>query len=101
MQTLEKVGISMTAVTDTLLNEGVKIFVDAFVKLIAAVSKRFASPELVKRQTVTLPPDLDAALRTVVRDRETGGQVRRLGARDATPWTRSEEADWLGLAGIH
>ena len=100
MQTLEKVGISMTAVTDTLLNEGVKIFVDAFVKLIAAVSKRFASPELVKRQTVTLPPDLDAAVRTVVRDWETGGKVRRLWARDATLWTGSDEADWLGWLGI-
>jgi len=100
MQTLAKVGISMQEVTDTLLNEGVKIFADAFVKLIAAVSKRFAAPELVKRQTVKLPPDLDGAVRAMIRDWQAGGKVRRLWARDATLWTGSDEADWLGWLGI-
>ncbi|MBI1848333.1 MAG: bifunctional transaldolase/phosoglucose isomerase [Candidatus Rokubacteria bacterium] len=100
MQTLEKVGISMKEVTDRLLADGVKIFADAFVTLIAAVSKRFAAPELVKRQTFTLPPDLEGAVHTTIRDWQAGGKVRRLWACDATLWTGSDEADWLGWLGI-
>jgi transaldolase/glucose-6-phosphate isomerase len=100
MQTLEKVGISMKAATERLLDEGVKIFVDAFAKLLAAVSKRFAAPALVKRQTFTLPPDLEGAVRTAIRDWQAGGKVRRLWARDATLWTGTDEAGWLGWLGI-
>ncbi|PYN96000.1 MAG: hypothetical protein DMD91_23140 [Candidatus Rokuibacteriota bacterium] len=100
MQTLEKVGISMKAATDRLLDEAVKLFADAFVKLIAAVSKRFAAPALVKRQTFTLPADLDATVRSTMRDWQTGGKVRRLWARDATLWTGTDEAEWLGWMGI-
>jgi transaldolase/glucose-6-phosphate isomerase len=100
MQTLEKVGISMKAVTDKLLDEAVKLFADAFVKLIAAVSKRFAAPELVKRQTWKLPQDLEATVRATIRDWQAGGKVRRLWARDASLWTGSDEADWLGWMGI-
>ncbi|MGH7353841.1 MAG: bifunctional transaldolase/phosoglucose isomerase, partial [Candidatus Rokuibacteriota bacterium] len=100
MQTLEKVGISMKAATDKLLDEAVKLFADAFVKLIAAVSKRFAAPELVKRQTFKLPQDLDATVRSTIRDWQAGGKIRRLWARDATLWTGADEADWLGWMGI-
>jgi transaldolase/glucose-6-phosphate isomerase len=100
LATLEKVGISMKQATDRLLDEAVKLFVDAFAKLIAAVSKRFASPELVKRQTYKLPTDIDGLVHSTLRDWQTGGKVRRLWARDATLWTGADEADWLGWLGI-
>jgi transaldolase / glucose-6-phosphate isomerase len=39
METLARVGISMKAVTDQLTHEGVKLFADAFDKLLEAVEK--------------------------------------------------------------
>src|SRR4030095_2660954 len=59
MDTLAKVGIDMKQVTDTLLVDRCKIFVDAFVKLQAAVSKQLRTPsEASKRQSAKLPADL-------------------------------------------
>jgi len=100
MQTLENVGISMKQATDRLLDEGVKLFAEAFTKLIGAVSSRLAKAEPVTHQTFTLPPDLDRAVRTTLRDWQEAGKVRRLWARDATLWTGSDEADWLGWLGV-
>jgi transaldolase len=39
MENLERAGISMKQITDQLTNEGVKLFADAFEKLLAAVEK--------------------------------------------------------------
>ena len=39
METVDKVGISMKQVTDKLTDDGVKLFADAFDKLLAAVAK--------------------------------------------------------------
>ena len=39
MANVAKVGISMKEVTDKLTNDGVKLFADAFDKLLAAVAK--------------------------------------------------------------
>jgi glucose-6-phosphate isomerase len=50
--------------------------------------------------TWTLPADLDAAVRTTVRDWTERGKVARLWARDATLWTGTDEASWLGWLGI-
>jgi transaldolase / glucose-6-phosphate isomerase len=50
--------------------------------------------------TWTLPADLDAAVRTTVRDWTEQGKVARLWARDATLWTGTDEASWLGWLGI-
>jgi transaldolase / glucose-6-phosphate isomerase len=40
MDELARSGISMKEVTDKLTNDGVKLFADAFDKLLAAVAKR-------------------------------------------------------------
>ena len=44
MQGLEKAGISMKAATDKLTEDGVKLFADAFDKLLAAVAQQKAAP---------------------------------------------------------
>jgi transaldolase/glucose-6-phosphate isomerase len=44
----------------------------------------------------SLPPDLDAALRTALQDWQQNDKTARLWARDASLWTDSDEADWLG-----
>jgi len=102
MATLPKVGISMKEVTDKLTIDGVKLFADAFDQLLAAVEKSSSSPVTprVSRQTYNLPKDLAAAVKTAADDWRANGKVRRLWQRDATLWTGTDEANWLGWLGI-
>jgi transaldolase / glucose-6-phosphate isomerase len=102
MDTLAKVGISMTQVTDKLTVDGVKLFADAFDQLLAAVEKSSGCPITphVSKQTYTLPPELAAAVKTATDDWRANGKVRRLWQRDASLWTGKDEADWLGWLGI-
>jgi transaldolase/glucose-6-phosphate isomerase len=102
MERLGEVGISMKEVTDRLLSEGVKLFSDAFAKLLAATAKHAKAPRSTAggRQTMSLPADLQAAVDASLNDWETTGKVRRLWARDASLWTGWDESDWLGWLGI-
>ena len=47
-----------------------------------------------------LPRDLDAKVRSALKDWADGGKVGRLWARDPTLWTGRDEARWLGWLGI-
>ncbi|MFM9882901.1 MAG: bifunctional transaldolase/phosoglucose isomerase [Burkholderiales bacterium] len=98
MATLARVGISMKEVTDRLLDDGVKIFADAFDKLLAAVNTRCQSPVAAKlnRQTTHLPPRLAKAVQAALDDWQSKGKVQRLWARDAKIWSGADEAEWLG-----
>jgi transaldolase / glucose-6-phosphate isomerase len=98
MDTLQKVGISMNDVTQTLLEDGLKLFSEAFDKLLAAVEKSTqgnATPQ-VSHQTWKLPANVAAVVKTHVNDWRAEGKVRRLWERDASLWTDSDEGNWLG-----
>ena len=102
MADLAKSGISMKEVTDTLTNEGVKLFADAFDKLLEAVeksSRKEITPK-VNKQNFKLPPDLASSVKTHIDDWRANGKVRRLWQRDASLWTNTDEANWLGWLGI-
>jgi transaldolase / glucose-6-phosphate isomerase len=47
-----------------------------------------------------LPSALDAAVRAELDAWRAGERVKRLWARDATLWTGTDEADWLGWLGV-
>jgi transaldolase / glucose-6-phosphate isomerase len=97
MDTLAKVDIDMKQVTDTLLVDGCKIFVDAFAKLLAAVGQQLRAPsEHNKRQTWTLPADLTTEVKGTLKAWADGGRVQRLWARDASLWTGADEGRRLG-----
>jgi transaldolase/glucose-6-phosphate isomerase len=100
MDTLAQVGINMKLVTDQLLADGCKIFVDAFAKLLAAVNKQLNSPtEAAKRQSFTLPAELTTEVKATLKSWADGARVQRLWARDATLWTGADEGrrlNWLG-----
>ena len=102
MATLAKVGISMKEVTDKLTKDGVKLFADAFDQLLAAVEKSSscAVAPHVSRQTYSLPAELASSVKTAIDDWRANGKVRRLWQRDASLWTGSDEANWLGWLGI-
>ena len=98
METVAKVGISMKEVTDKLTDDGVRLFADAFDKLLEAVEKNSKSQVApnVSKQTYTIPDDLAQAVKTNIDDWRATGKVRRLWQRDAALWTGTDEANWLG-----
>ena len=99
---LEGVGISLKAATDQLLADGVKIFKEAFVKLLGAVAKHGGAPVEpsgpagAARLTVKLPPAIAVAHAQFADDWTKSGKVARLFAQDAKLWTGGDEASWLG-----
>jgi transaldolase/glucose-6-phosphate isomerase len=102
METLAQVGISMKEATDKLTEDGVKLFADAFDKLLAAVSKRTqkAAPSAANNLTYQLPEDLGQNVKATLEDWKKNNKVKRLWARDASLWTNKDEANWLGWLGI-
>ena len=98
MDTLEKVGISMNQVTAKLLEEGLKLFSDAFQQLLTAVEKSTPAhlSAKVSRQTYKLPTAIAGMVTTDVNDWRAEGKVRRLWERDPSLWTNSDEDKWLG-----
>ncbi len=102
MDTLERVGISMKEVTERLLDEGLRLFAEAFDKLLAAVSERCkgAVPVRLDRQTSSLPEPIAAQVKASLEEWRAGGKVRRLWSGDASLWTGRDEGQWVGWLGI-
>ncbi len=102
MEALGKVGISMREVTDKLLNDGVKLFSDAFDKLLSAIEKKREAllGNKLNRHSYKLPDKLDAAVKASLEDWRVNGKVRRLWSQDKTLWTNDDENRWLGWLGI-
>lgn len=101
MATLAELGISIDKITDKLTEDGVRLFEEAFDKLLAAVEKstQGASP-LISQQRYSLPEPLGKQIAEAANDWRAGGKVRRLWQRDAALWTATDEAQWLGWLDI-
>jgi len=102
MQNLARAGISMRDVTDKLLLDGVKIFEEAFSKLLGAIEKnrrKNLAPK-IDQMTWSLSGDLDKKVKTTILDWEQGKKMRRLWGRDSSLWTNSDESNWLGWLAI-
>jgi transaldolase / glucose-6-phosphate isomerase len=102
MAALARAGISMKEVTDELLKQAVKLFAEAFDKLLSAVDLKckVAVGADIDRQTYSLAPEILKQIDAMVDDWQIGGKVRRLWARDASLWTGTDEAQWFGWLGI-
>ena len=102
MSDLAAAGISMKEVTDKLTADGVKLFADAFDKLIETVEKNTRRPATpaVNAQTAKLPPSLDDAVKKNLSDWRAHGKVRGLWQHDASLWTNQDECSWLGWLNI-
>jgi transaldolase/glucose-6-phosphate isomerase len=98
MADLEKSGISIEAVTDKLVDEGVRLFADAFDQLLAAVAKKRIAllGDKLDGQSHKLPPELQRQVESALESWRRDGNVRRLWAGDASLWTGADEANWLG-----
>jgi transaldolase/glucose-6-phosphate isomerase len=102
MDALQRAGISMKTVTDTLLNEGLRQFVDAFAQLLSATGSRKNAESTAKINSIsyTLPQKLAAAVDSALADWVKNDKVRRLWRADASLWTGADENHWLGWLGI-
>lgn len=102
MAALAEVGISMKEVTDKLLVEGLRLFTDAFGKLLKAVEtqSRQGGAGPLHRLTYTLPEPLAAAVKESLAEWRAQAKVRKLWNRDASLWSGRDEAHWLGWLGI-
>src|SRR4029079_14087736 len=102
IEALERVGISLSDVTDSLVEDGVTLFSGAFDTLLAAVDtgRRGELRSMLDRQRYALPPDLAVKVTHVVADWQKSGKARRLWARDAPLWTGVDEGHWLDWLGI-
>jgi transaldolase/glucose-6-phosphate isomerase len=79
-----------------LLKDGLRLFVEAFDKLLGAVEvARESGKPGIGQQTPNLPADLDKNVDAALDDWHENGKVRRLWARDAWLWTGMDEARWL------
>jgi transaldolase/glucose-6-phosphate isomerase len=102
MKTLANAGISMKELTDKLVVEGVQQFADAFDLLLKATGQRSESRASVKidRQTHKMPQELDSKVNAMLEEWQKADKVRRLWRHDASLWTGTDEANWLGWLDI-
>ena len=101
MASLGQLGVDFDAITTRLLDNGVRLFVEAFDSLMTAVEQTAAAPMTPSdKQALSLPDDLLAEVEAEIEDWDTEHKVRRLWSRDASVWTGADEAAWLGWLGI-
>jgi transaldolase / glucose-6-phosphate isomerase len=102
MAALPGAGISIEAVTAKLVEDGVRQFADAADQLYAAVQKKRRAVLGAKLDAMSckLPPPIDKEVQDALEDWRREGKVRRLWAGDASLWTETDEAKWLGWLGV-
>jgi transaldolase / glucose-6-phosphate isomerase len=99
---MERAGISIKSVTDTLLKDGLQLFVDAFEKLLNATGSSRGTKSAAKINSISysLPKPLSAAVDNTLADWQNNAKVRRLWRADASLWSGTDENHWLGWLGI-
>jgi transaldolase/glucose-6-phosphate isomerase len=99
LRALADLGIDLDAISRGLVVDGVRLFSDAFDKLLGATARqtREAMPATVGSTTVI--PASDKAASAFAEESEAwrkDGSIRRLWAADASLWTDTDEAQWDG-----
>ncbi len=95
-------GISLKEITDKLVSDGVRLFADAFDKLLDVVETKRVTLEGERqtKMTAVLPADLQKAVDVEIEAWRAGGGIRRLWAKDTLIWSGGDENKWLGWLDI-
>jgi transaldolase / glucose-6-phosphate isomerase len=95
---LGRAGISLDAMTDKLVEDGVKLFADAADKLFAAVAGKRSKilDGKIGAQTLSLGDALTKKVDAAAEEWRSHGAVRKLWQRDKSLWTGADEDRWLG-----
>lgn len=98
MATLSRCGISIDTITAKLTEEGIRLFSDAFDKLLGAVARKRTAllGDRLDSQSISMPAELEKAVTSSLETWRCTGKVRRLWAGDASLWTDSDEHKWVG-----
>jgi transaldolase/glucose-6-phosphate isomerase len=97
LDSLARAGVALDPITDRLLDDGILQFVEAFARLLSATGARLAGrPIKVDRQTFSLSKADQAAVNASLEAWQHDGKSQRLWNLDASLWTSSDEARWLG-----
>src|SRR4051794_9290657 len=95
---LERSGVSLDAITEELVKDGVKQFADAADKLYGAVAHKRATVlgPAIDRQLFSLGDGLGKAVVKSTEEWRASAKIRRLWQRDKSVWTGADENKWLG-----
>src|ERR1700739_2943965 len=95
---LEKSGISLDAITEELVKDGVKLFADAADKLYGAgAHKRGTSVGGgIDHQKLALGAGIEKAVEKSTEEWRASAKIRRLWHKDKSVWTGDDEDKWLG-----
>ena len=95
---LGRAGISLDAVTDKLVEDGVRLFADAADKLFAAVAEKRGKilDGKIDTQMLALGDALTKKADATAEEWRSHGNVRKLWQRDKSLWTGTDEDRWLG-----
>lgn len=102
LDALERVGVSLTDVTDLLLDKGLVAFEEAMDDLLATVAlaqRGVRGPRLNRMQSALAAP-LQAATEEASKAWTASDNTARLWNKDAAVWTGGPEARWLGWLDI-
>jgi transaldolase/glucose-6-phosphate isomerase len=103
LATLEQHGVSLKAVTDGLVVEGVQQFADSFDNLFASIARQrrvLADGERPRQEIRPGGPEMAAAFQTEMEAWRKGGRIRRLWAADKSLWTGTDEDKWCGWLSV-
>ena len=95
---LERSGVSLDAITEELVRDGVKLFADAADKLYGAVAHKRATVlgSAIGIQQLALSPGLEKAVEKNTEEWRAAAKIRRLWHKDKSVWTNDDENKWLG-----
>jgi transaldolase/glucose-6-phosphate isomerase len=95
---LERSGISLDAITEELVKDGVKLFADAADKLYGAVAYKRAAVlgTAIDSQKLALGSKIEKAVEKSTEEWRASAKIRRLWRKDKTVWTGDDEHKWLG-----
>ncbi|WP_298242503.1 bifunctional transaldolase/phosoglucose isomerase [uncultured Bradyrhizobium sp.] len=98
LEELERSGISLDAITEELVKDGVKLFADAADKLYGAVAHKRATVlgPTIDHQSLSLGDGLGKAVVKSTEEWRAAAKIRRLWQRDKSVWTGADEDKWLG-----
>jgi transaldolase/glucose-6-phosphate isomerase len=102
MALLAQSDISIDQVTAQLVEDGVRLFADAFDQLLGAVARKRSGllGDQLDSQDIKLPADLGKPVAASIEAWRRAGNVRRLWAGEADLWSGADEAQWLGWLNI-
>src|SRR5262249_28072396 len=98
LEELERSGISLDAITEHLVKDGVKQFSDAADKLYGAVAHKRATVlgPAIDGQQLGLGEQLKGSVAKTTEEWRAAAKIRRLWQRDKSVWTGADEDKWLG-----